>query len=250
VEVVVIDPVKSKGNSISRPSLTASHWFALVGWVFIGTSLSGLLFGVLPVRLIDPAWQLRLISAILSSATFLLLGTLLVCCAFLLNERSQRLEQRAELVRRAAGWYAVLLLLLIPCQFYSGFRASAAVQNSENQSIELIKKIIRGVKASDNEAELRGFLASLPTPPEVPARLNAPFPEIRQRLLTNFDSQLNAANYQAGELRRQRLEQFIAEATRNAVQALLMAVAFSGIADKEGPLLGLFQRIGLFRYRY
>ena len=83
----------------------------------------------------------------------------------------------------------------------------------------------------------------------MPDRLNAPFPEIRQRLLTNFDSQLNAANYQAGELRRERLERFIAEATRNSVQALLMAVAFSGIAGKQGPLFGLFQRFGLFRYR-
>jgi hypothetical protein len=97
--------------------------------------------------------------------------------------------------------------------------------------------------------ELRSFLASLPTPPPVPARLNAPFPEIRQRLLTNFDSQLNAANYQAGELRRQRMERFIADASRNTVQALLMAIAFTGIAEKQGPLFGLFMRLGLFRYR-
>lgn len=241
--------MNSKGISISRPSITASHWFALVGLVLIGATLSGLLFGLLPVKLIDPAWQLRLISVTLSSATFLLVGTLLVCCASLLNENSPRLEQRAALVRRVAGWYAVLLVLIIPFQFYSGFRASRAVQDSENQSIELIKKIIKGVTASNNEPELRSFLGGLPTPPQVPDRLNAPFPEIRQRLLTNFDSQLNAANYQAGELRRERLERFIAEATRNSVQAQLMAVAFSGIAGKQGPLFGLFQRFGLFRYR-
>ena len=72
---------------------------------------------------------------------------------------------------------------------------------------------------------------------------------IKERLLTNFNSRLNAVNYEVGELRRKRVERFIAEATRNSVQAILMAIAFTGIADKSGPLLGLFRRIGLFRYR-
>ena len=143
----------------------------------------------------------------------------------------------------------MLLLLIIPFQFYAGNRASGVVQAAENQSIQLIKKIIQGVRASKDQAELRQFLASLPSPPPVPARFEAPFPVIKQRLLTNFDSRLNAVNYQAGVLRAQRLEKFIADATRNSVQALLMAIAFSGIAGESGPLYGLFQRIGLFRYK-
>jgi hypothetical protein len=120
-----------------------------------------------------------------------------------------------------------LLLVIIPFQFYAGFRASGAVQASENERIELIKKIVRGVQASTNEMELRSFLASLPTPPPVRARLNA-------------------ANYQAGELRRQRMERLIADASRNTVQALLMAIVFTGIAEKQGPLFGLFKRLGFF----
>jgi hypothetical protein len=123
------------------------------------------------------------------------------------------------------------------------------VQDTENQSIQLISKVIRGVGSSNNEPELRSFLASLPTPPPFPAKFDEPFGVIKERLLTNFNSQLNAAKYQVGELRRQRLERFIAEATRNSVQAILMAIAFTGIADKSAQLLGLFRRIGLYRYR-
>ncbi|WP_254976101.1 hypothetical protein [Cyanobium sp. Lug-B] len=237
------------GSAIRRPAVIASRWFALVGWVLIGSALTGLLFSSLPVKLIDPAWQLRLISAILASSTFLLLGILLVCGAVFLNERNQQLLEQAGLLRRLAGWFAVLLLIIIPFQFYAGHRANGAVQAKENQSIQLIKRIIRGATAANNEEELRSFLGSLPTPPPLPARFDAPFPEIKKRLISNFDSQLNAANFQAGELRRQRLEQFIGEAVRNSVLAILMAIGFSGIAEKEGPLFGMFRRLGLFRYR-
>ncbi len=244
-----MEPKKSMGSAITRPSTTASRWFPLVGWVFIGSSLSGLLFTSLPVRLLDPAWQLRLMSAILANTTFLLLGTLLVCSGMYLDEKNQKLQQQAGFLRKAAGWFSVLLVIIIPFQFYAGFRANRAVQATENQSIQLIKKIIRGATAANNEAELRSFLATLPSPPPLPARFDAPFPEIKNRLITNFDSQLNAANFQAGELRRKRLEQFIGEAVRNSVLAVLMAIGFSGIAEKEGPLFGIFRRLGLFRFR-
>jgi hypothetical protein len=239
----------SRGEASFRPSITASRWFALVGWVLIGSSLSSLIFASLPVRLVDPEWQLRLISAILASSTFLLIGTLLVCGAQLLHTKSQKLLQRAQFLRLASGWFAVLLLVLIPFQFFAGHRASGAVQASENQGIQLVTRIIRGVKASNNEAELRSFLASLPSPPPVPAKFEAPFSEIKQRLLTNFEGRLNALNYQAGLLRAQRLEKFIADASRNSIQALLMAIAFSGIAGDSGLLHGLFKQVGLFRYR-
>lgn len=239
----------SRGESSYKAFITASRWFALVGWVLIGSSLSSLLFAALPVRLVDAEWQLRLISAILGSSTFLLIGTLLVCGAQLLNTRSQQLLQRAKFLRLAAGWFAVLLLVLIPLQFYSGHRASGAAEIPANQGRQLVKKIIQGVKGSSNEAELRSFLATLPSPPPLPARFEAPFPVIKQRLLTNFEGRLNAINYQAGVLRSQRLETFIADATRNSIQALLMAIAFTGIAAESGPLFGLFQKTGLYRYR-
>jgi hypothetical protein len=244
-----MDELRLKGEASAKLPPIASRYCDLVGWILIGGSLSGLLFVALPVRLIDPAWQLQLISALLASTVFLLIGSLLVCGAAWLNTKSRTLQQRSDLVRRVAGWFAVLLLVLIPYQFYAGYRANGVVQETENQGIQLIRKIIQGVTATNDEAELRGFLASLPTPPPIPAKFDAPFPVIKQRLLTNFNSQLNAANYQAGELRRQRIERFIAEATRNSVQAFLMAIAFTGIADTSGPLLGMFRRVGLLRYR-
>ncbi len=244
-----MEELRSRVDATAIPLDTASRYFALVGWVLIGASLSSILFGILPVRLIDPAWQLQLISAIFASTGFILLGTLLVCGAALLNGRSSKLQQRSDLIRKAVGWFAVVLLVIVPLQFYAGYRANGVVQQTENQSIQLIRKIISGVGASSNEAELRSFLASLPSPPPVPAKFDAPFAVIKERLLTNFNSQLNAANFQAGELRRNRLERFIAEASRNSVQAILMAIGFTGIADTSGPLLGLFRRFGLFRYR-
>ena len=244
-----MDPHQITKGTNSIALVTASRWVALVGWVLVGAALNGVLFSSLPVKLIDPAWQLVVISAILSAGGFVLLGSLLVCGAHLLNPRSNLLQKRLNIVRIGAGWFTVLLLLIIPFQFYAGYRANGVVQETENQSIQLFNKVIKGVTASGDEAELRSFLASLPTPPPVPARFDAPFPVIKQRLLTNFSSQLNAATYQSGILNSKRFETFIAEASRNAVHAFLLAIGFAGIAEHSGPLFGLFIRLGLFRYR-
>ncbi len=244
-----MDKLQQTNDTISNASASASRWVELVGWVLVGIALNGVLFASLPVKLIDPAWQLGVISAILSTGGFLLVGSLLAYVAQLLNPRSNLLQKRLHIVRIGAGWFTVLLLLIIPFQFYAGYRVNGIAQENDNQSIQQINKIIHGVTASDDEAELRSFFASLPTPPPVPARFEAPFPVIKQRLLTFYSDQFNAATYQSGILNIKRLERFIAEASRNAVHAFLLAIGFAGLAEHSGPLFGLFMRLGLFRYR-
>ncbi len=92
-----------RGQTSPKPDITASRWFALIGWILIGTTLSGVVFTSLPVRLIWPEWQLQVISAILAGTISLLLGSLLVCGEFLLNPRNAKLQQRSDFLKRVSS---------------------------------------------------------------------------------------------------------------------------------------------------
>lgn len=217
--------------------------------MLIGSAMNSIFFSSLPLKLITPEWQLQLISAILTNSSFLLVGSLLICGAVLLNSESSILNERSNLLRRLAGWFSILLLLIVPIQLYSGIKALNALQATENQGLEQLRKVIQGLKATASELEMRGYLAGLPNPPQLPTSFDAPFPVVKKRALANLNARLNTGINQVDEQQKQRWESFIGDVARNSVQALLMAVAFNGIAQSRyrNPTLLtiLLQRVGL-----
>ena len=72
-----------------------THW---VGVVLLGSTLVSLI-NATPLRLSDPAWQLNLISLLLSTGTFALLGALLICLGRLFNPNDLQIQKRASLVQ-------------------------------------------------------------------------------------------------------------------------------------------------------
>jgi hypothetical protein len=227
----------------------ASYWIALGGWALIGSTLNIIIFSALPVKLIQPEWQLQLISTILSQSYFILLGSLLVCGAVLLNLESSVLRKRSEQLRWLAGWFAILLILIVPLQFYSGIKALRGIESIENQRLSQLAKVIQELKSTKNESEFRIFVAGLPNRPQLPATLNAPFLVFKERALNNLTSEFNKARNQVDERRLQRLETFISQSVRNSIQAVFMALAFNGMAlSRSGNptlLQTLLRRIGL-----
>lgn len=240
---------EDKVTRIKSGARDAAHWIALGGWALIGSALNIIIFSSLPLKLIQPEWQLQLISNVLGNSNTILLGSLLVCGAVLLNLESAVLRKRSEQLRWFAGWFAILLIIIVPLQLYSGIKSMRAVESFENQQLGQLQKVIQGLKSTNNESELRTFVAGLPTPPELPATLNAPFLEIKERALNNLTSELNKARYQVDEQRLQRWETFIGQSARNSIQAVFMALAFNGIAlSRSGNptlLQSLLRRIGL-----
>jgi hypothetical protein len=231
------DDILHKGMPLDRTLIRSARWFWLAGWALIGSALNTILFSALPLKLAESAWQLKMIGQTLSSSTFLLIGVLLVCCARTLNPSDTSLRSRADLLRVLAGWFAILLILFIPLQLYAGIRALRQLEATEDQALSELRKTILIVKSTTTEDELRSYLASLPDQPPLPARFDAPFQIVKERGLATLSANLNAATNRSELQRSQRWQTFIAEATRNAVHALLMAIGFNGfaIARDGGP---------------
>lgn len=199
---------------------------AVAGWALIGSGLSSILFSSLPLELLQPEFQLRLMGAILAAANFLLLGALFVCGARLLNGQDQRLVDRARFMQKCCRWFAIVLLLIVPLQLLAGMAAISKVQTTESEMLKQRRQVIYGFSRTSSEQELRSYVASLPDRPQLPAEFDAPFPVIKKRALDNLSQGYKNAEADLRSVRSKRLENFLGQFFRNSVQALLMAFAF------------------------
>jgi hypothetical protein len=204
---------------------------ALLGWLIIGSALNSIIFASFPLRLATAEWQLNLIGSILSSSYTLLVGAALIIIAKLFNTQEKTLQNWQAMVCRLASWFAVLLVLITPLQFYVGSKALNNQSIPAAEAINKLKSFLNGVSSVNSETELRAFVTSQPNPPPLPDKFNAAFPVVKQRAIEKIKAQINAATNNAQIQKSQNLQLFLKEAIRNVAQAILMAVAFSTLAS-------------------
>jgi hypothetical protein len=226
----------SESDSHRRKRLWSKTSFALaiLGWLIIGSTLNTIIFNSFPLKLATPEWQLSLIAALLSSGFAFLVGAVLIALALLFNPRDQVLLNWKLTVGRISGLFAILLVLIIPLQFFLGSRALKGQTISTFEAINNLKGVVKGINAVNSEPELRAYVASLPNPPALPAKFDAAFPVIKQRAIENITAQINAATSNIEIQKSQALQVFLKEGIRNTAQAILMAAAFSVIANLSG----------------
>jgi hypothetical protein len=233
-EDIIRSTSESDPNRRRRLWSKASFALAVLGWLMIGSTLSTIFFNSFPLKLATPEWQLSLIGAFLSSGFSLLLGGVLIVLALLFNPKDQVLENWQRTMSRLAGWFAILLVVMIPLQFYLGSRALNSQTASTLDAISSLKGVVKGISAVNSEPQLRAYVASLPSPPSLPAKFDAAFPVIKQRAIENITAQINAATNNIEIQKSQAVQVFLKEAIRNTAQAILMAAAFSALANIFG----------------
>ncbi|MEA5442052.1 hypothetical protein [Cyanobium gracile] len=234
------------GNQEVRLKKEAANAFSVIGLVSIGLGLAVLVFSSLPVRLLDPVWQLQLSGALTAAGFSLLIGSLLVCTAGAFPGSAQPIGNNVKLLRNICTWVAILYLVLIPIQLYAGMRVLRQQSSEEGRTQAIWKKFKRQLEATSNEQELRTLLGQLPQPINLPAKLDQPFGSFKQTIVAQADSRFNALAYQTDQARSKRLQGFISEAANNSIKSLLMATGFAALAQGKpgGPtLLGQALRV-------
>jgi len=214
----------------ARLGKDGSLYLALGGWTVILAAVTPLLFAIFPLNLGQPVWQLNTISSLLGAATNILIGSLLISLARIFNPEDSQLKKNTAFIRKLAGLLAVLMLILIPFSLFAGYRAIKANEAASRISLKEWKKQLRAVQSLASEADMRSWAASLPEPPLLPAVFEAPFPVIKNRMIDNLTGKVNSVQNQIEENFRGQWFRFLTEFTRNSIQALLMALAFSALS--------------------
>jgi hypothetical protein len=227
-DLELVSEAGSEGRN--RLKVKATFAIATIGWLIIGFSLNTIIFGSIPVKLATPEWQLNLIAALLSSSAFLLIGATLVALALALNPREKTLQAWNRMVCRLASWLVILLVLIIPFQFFIGSRVLKNQSNATLEGISKLKTISKEINTLKTEDELRAYVATLPNAPRLPAKFDSAFPVIKQRAIENIQAQINTIQENFNIQKSEITQTFLKEAIRNTAQAILMATAFSAIA--------------------
>jgi len=237
----------SSGSQENRLRKEAARGFSVVGTVSIGLGLVVVVFSSLPVRLMDPVWQLQFSSALGAAGFSLLIGTLLVCTAGALPISPPPIHANVKLLRGLCTWVAIVYLALIPIQLYAGVRVLQQKASEEGRGQATWRKFKKQLEATTNEQELRALLGRLPDPVNLPAKLDQPFPQFKAAIVAQADSRFNALAYQTDQARSRRLQGFIGEAANNTLKSLLFAAGFAAFAQGRdgGPTL-LDKALGLF----
>jgi len=230
------DQMLNESNSSRRSLLRSESSFALalLGWLIIGSTLNGMIFNSLPIKLTMPEWQLSLIGLLLNSTFPLLVGISLIVFAQFLNLNDQTLQRWKLLAARFAALFAVLLVLIIPLQFFLGQRILKQQATSTDEAVNNLQEIARRISDLNSEEQLRVYVDSLPNPISLPAKFDAAFPVIKNRAIENIKAQINAINNNAQLQKTEALQTFLKEAIRNAAHAILTATAFSIVDSVAG----------------
>jgi hypothetical protein len=204
-------------NSSNRAVI--SDILSYCGIILFLSALSAILFSAFPLKITDPAWQLRVTAGILSSCLNILLSGII----FLISEAlSKRNDQTFAKYLKFINLFSLIVILIIPFQVYAG-------RNAINRQSEPLYKIVgdlkgysRRIRASQNEAQLRIFLASIPEGPTLPDKFNQPYEVIKERVLVNLQAKVNRALNDIEEQKRNMTQSFIVECLRNSIQSILM----------------------------
>ena len=138
------------------------QWVALALFIVF---LAILLAAMLPLEILDSRWQVRVISALLGSASLPLIGVVLILLANYLDDGVSPFADKIGLFRRLAGFAAIGFLLLIPLQITAGSRLLNQQSGDEVGQLKVLQRAADSIRSANNEADLKNALRQLPGAP-------------------------------------------------------------------------------------
>ena len=220
----------SASLSEQEHSIELSLVLQYIGYGLFGLFVAFLLKLVLPVALLQPAWQLQLANALRTTAIFPLLGAVLL--AQLLRSQSRSLAGQVLWVRRLAFLAALGFLLLIPLQTSAGIKLLGAGNSGELRALRQVKAVAEEIRVANSEASMKLAISRLPgAPAEIQGSFTKPIDVVRSVVLDQLQPQIERADTRLAELRKLRLQGGLLGWSSDGLAALALAACFGAIGQ-------------------
>jgi hypothetical protein len=200
------------------------------GWVLIGVILVLLLFQNLPLLINNPEWQLNLISSLLQTSHFLILGAVLITYSTRREDLDTRSLRQAKLLRTCVAWLSLVYLLLIPLQFISSTAIVKTNYFNGIASMRRLEKIVQILRETNTEQEFRAQLSRLPNVQDLPTKFDIPFTQVRDTVAETLMSRRAASLTQLAKTRDENMQVVIRDSFRNSASLALFSYGFIAIA--------------------
>lgn len=216
---------------------------SLVGVLMLVIFFITVLGVVVPPRILDPAWQLRVVTILVGNGTIPLVGFLLLPLAAAIDPTNRRLEARWHKFRTWALLPVIGYALLIPLQAVAIARGLQNAYLQQNRQLSIgssrIAEVRTAVQESSTTAQLAERLKALKAPTLSPAALNQPMPQLRRELLAslrNAESQLRQ-NSQGVPIAS--IWALVQNGIREALTSLFYGLAFACVAYRPATPISL-----------
>ena len=248
-----MDSYRDPEHPVQRP-ITAQ--LIAIALALLLVFIASLLPQLLPPRLLDPSWQLRLCGVIAETGVLPLMALGLVFLAAYLEPANDWLLACRDHVSRLAGVAAIGFLLLIPLQLAALAQASSRLDLRQQQQRQIgqerLDAIKQAIAAAGSNVELNQRLVALQAPPLPAAELVLPLPQLRQ-LLSQRLLQTRALLQRSFSRPAQRpLHTLLLQTLRGLISSLAYGLAFAACAFGRRQQRSLLQAwlAGLYELRW
>jgi len=222
---------RTSNNRFKKDTANALKWASIA---LIGIFIASVISVILPIQLLNPVWQDKLINSIRGGASFPLEGVVFMMLASVLSPNDPNLSKDLKRVRKFAAAMSFIFLLMVPLQLYTGLKVISGRATSEFESLAVLKNGASAIDKSISEADFRAALGSIPGAPPLPAtKLTEPIPALKANVLQQINPQIKRLETLIEEQRRKRTELFIGFSIRDVFICLLYALAFGAMARKS-----------------
>lgn len=208
--------------------------------LFIGSTL----VAILPPQILNSGWQLQFASTLINSSGLGLIGMALVSLAAYVDPSSGRLRQQRDAF---AGWAcaaAIGFLLLIPLQGYAAWQNWGNANQMRNRQLTTterkVKDLRQAITSATTTEQLQRNLLALQGRPLPAAALATPLPRLRQQLLDNLQRSEGLVKQRYERIPPQNIWALAQNTLRNIFSALVLSVAFAGLAQRPGVDVSLW----------
>lgn len=212
-----------------KSNVTSSALFWM-GIALIGSFATGVLAGMIPLRLLLPNWQQNVSNQILATAHLAGIGAILILLAQQLDNDSDDLEQWVNRLRTLAIPAAIGFFLLVPLQTYNGYKLLRIASAEEQQIISQLQKTLASIQSAQDEESLRAAMSRIPGAPPNLGKLNVPLPQAKQVIANRLSGEIKKLDNQAGESNATRWQSSLLAWARNNLISLFYGAGFAEIA--------------------
>lgn len=227
-------------------------WFSFVLFLVYAVLL---LLAAIPVRVLQPSWQISLSNALLENAPIPLLGLGMLYLASYFDPDDDKLQARVFWIAKVCTIVSLAFLLLIPLRAYSVWSLVQQRSNVQDRQISQVNSRLKSVENALRQARDKQQLIQLlqqskapALPPELAAQS---FEQIRQELSRSLQNMQTAINARQAPQNRTALNfQLIRDSLRAMVLAFLYFVGFAAAGQlRSSQLPFIDDLIALFTLR-
>ncbi len=209
--------------------------------------LAALLPQLLPLRLLDSAWQLRLCGLLAENGVLPLMALGLLFLATYLDPDNSFVRSLRDGASWLAIWAALGFFLLAPLQLYALAQASSRLDVRQHQQRQIAEERLTAIGSTittaRSSAELQQRLQALQAPPLPEVEQNLPLSQLRPLLLQRLAQTRSLVQRSLASSRPIPLQARLLQALRGVVSNLAVGFAFAACAYGRKQDRSLLQAI-------